>query len=44
MTEPGVAPSNMELAGVAEDGEVALNGRKWWSTALGHPPRPVGSA
>jgi acyl-CoA dehydrogenase len=40
MTEPGVASSdatNMELTAVVEGDEVALNGRKWWSTGLGHP-------
>ena len=44
MTEPGVASSdatNMEAtAEIADNGkgeEVVLNGRKWWSTGLGHP-------
>ncbi|MEU6733297.1 acyl-CoA dehydrogenase family protein [Streptomyces physcomitrii] len=40
MTEPGVASSdatNMELRAVVEGDEVVINGRKWWSTGVGHP-------
>ncbi|MEU2252471.1 acyl-CoA dehydrogenase family protein [Nocardia xishanensis] len=40
MTEPGVASSdatNMELTAVLDGDEVVLDGRKWWSTGIGHP-------
>lgn len=40
MTEPDVASSdatNMEATAVIEGDEVVLNGRKWWSTGIGHP-------
>jgi acyl-CoA dehydrogenase len=40
MTEPGVASSdatNMELSAVVDGDEVVLNGRKWFSTGVGHP-------
>jgi acyl-CoA dehydrogenase len=40
MTEPDVASSdatNMEATAVVEGDEVVLNGRKWWSTGVGHP-------
>lgn len=44
MTEPGVASSdatNIE-ARIVEDGdELVLNGRKWWSTGIGHPQAKV---
>lgn len=40
MTEPDVASSdatNMQLTAVVEGDEVVLNGRKWWTTGIGHP-------
>jgi acyl-CoA dehydrogenase len=40
MTEPGVASSdatNMQLTAVVDGDEVVLNGRKWWTTGIGHP-------
>lgn len=40
MTEPGVASSdatNMAATATVEGDEVVLNGRKWWSTGVGHP-------
>ncbi len=40
MTEPAVASSdatNMEATAVIDGDEVVLNGRKWWSTGIGHP-------
>ncbi|PWN02384.1 acyl-CoA dehydrogenase [Nocardioides silvaticus] len=40
MTEPGVASSdatNMELSAVVDGDEIVLNGRKWFSTGVGHP-------
>jgi acyl-CoA dehydrogenase len=40
MTEPGVASSdatNMAATAIVEDDEIVLNGRKWWSTGIGHP-------
>lgn len=40
MTEPGVASSDattMEATAVVEGDEVVLNGRKWFSTGVGHP-------
>lgn len=44
MTEPGVASSdatNMR-ATIVEDGDaLVLNGRKWWTTGIGHPNAKV---
>jgi acyl-CoA dehydrogenase len=40
MTEPEVASSdatNMQATAVVEGEEVVCNGRKWWSTGVGHP-------
>lgn len=40
MTEPGVASSdatNMQLTAVVDGDQVVLNGRKWWTTGIGHP-------
>ncbi|PJE95397.1 acyl-CoA dehydrogenase [Streptomyces carminius] len=40
MTEPEVASSdatNMAATAVLDGDEVVLNGRKWWSTGIGHP-------
>lgn len=40
MTEPDVASSdatNMAARAEIEGDEVVLNGRKWWSTGIGHP-------
>lgn len=45
MTEPGVASSdatNMEATAVVDGDEIVLNGRKWWSTGIGHPNCKVG--
>ena len=40
MTEPDVASSdatNMEATCFVEGDEIVINGRKWWSTGIGHP-------
>ena len=40
MTEPDVASSdatNMAATAVVDGDEVVVNGRKWWSTGIGHP-------
>lgn len=45
MTEPGVASSdatNMEATCVIENDEVVINGRKWWSSGVGHPQCKIG--
>ncbi len=45
MTEPDVASSdatNMAATALIDGDQVVLNGRKWWSTGLGHPNCRVG--
>jgi len=40
MTEPAVASSdatNMEATAIQEGDEIVINGRKWWSSNIGHP-------
>ena len=44
MTEPDVASSdatNMQTTIVADGDEWVINGRKWWSTGLGHPQAEI---
>ena len=45
MTEPDVASSdatNMQATCVVEGDEVVINGRKWWSSNVGHPNCKIG--
>ncbi len=40
MTERDVASSdatNMEASAIIQDNEIVINGRKWWTTGIGHP-------
>ncbi|HEX8536070.1 MAG TPA: acyl-CoA dehydrogenase family protein, partial [Cystobacter sp.] len=44
MTEPEVASSdatNMQATAVLDGDHVVLNGRKWWSSGLGHPKAKI---
>src|SRR5205807_2038892 len=44
MTEPDVASSdatNLRATAAIEGDEIVLNGRKWWTTGLGHPRAEV---
>lgn len=45
MTEPEVASSDattMAATAIVDGDEIVLNGRKWWSTGVGHPDCKVG--
>jgi acyl-CoA dehydrogenase len=45
MTEPEVASSDattMRATAVVDGDDIVLNGRKWWSTGVGHPDCRVG--
>ncbi len=44
MTEPDVASSdatNMSATAIVEGDEIVVNGKKWWSTGIGHPDAKV---
>ena len=44
MTEPDVASSdatNIETTIIEDGDEIVINGRKWWSTGLGHPDAKI---
>lgn len=44
MTEPDVASSdatNMQATAIVDGDDVVINGRKWWSTNLGHPKTAI---
>jgi acyl-CoA dehydrogenase len=44
MTEPDVASSdatNLQATAVVDGGEVVIEGKKWWTTGLGHPDAQI---